>query len=131
MEADLVIPKIFRPFSNVLQHQFIDIRTSGAEQSNNISCSVVPRIMDFPIPIRFFQMVADDLQLFARGFSRESDEPVKCLHLGPLIENEVVYQPGVQVWIREQKVLGYPQVLASKSGYPSDVTDEERMLAAP
>jgi len=85
MGANLIIPKIFRPFSNVLQHQFIDIRASGAEQSYNISCSVVPRIMDFPIPIRFFQMVADDLQLFARGFSRESDEPVKYLHLGPLI----------------------------------------------
>ena len=85
MEADLIIPKIFRSFSNVLQHHFIDIRTSGAEQSNNINCSVVPRFMDFPIPIRFFQMVADNLQLFARRFSRESDEPLKYLHLGPLI----------------------------------------------
>ena len=48
MEAD-PIPKIFRPFSNVLQDQSIDIQTSGAEQSNNISCSVVPRTVDFPI----------------------------------------------------------------------------------
>jgi hypothetical protein len=53
MEADL-IPEIFRPFSNVVPHQFIDIPTSGAEQSNNISCSVVPRFSDFPIPIPFY-----------------------------------------------------------------------------
>ncbi len=85
MEADL-IPKIFRPFSNVLQHQFIDIPTSGAEQSNNISCSVVPRIRDSPIPIHFYQTVVDGPQFFARGFSHESDERVKYLHLGSLNE---------------------------------------------
>ena len=56
MKAEL-IPKIFRPFSNVLQYQFIDILTSGAEQSNNISCSVVPQMRDVPTP--FCQMVLD------------------------------------------------------------------------
>ena len=79
MEADL-IPKIFRPFSNVLQHQFIDIPTSGAEQSNNISCSVVPQMRDFPIPV-LPNRTGGRLQLFARGFSRESDELLKYLHL--------------------------------------------------
>ena len=66
MEADLV-PKIFRPFSNVLQHQFIDIQTSGAEQSNNISCSVVPQMRDFPIPIPFYQMVAGPSLIVREG----------------------------------------------------------------
>jgi len=68
-----------------------DAMYASVEQSNNISCSVVPRLMDFPIPIHFFQLVADALQLFARVFSRESDEPLKYLHLAPLIQhNEVV-----------------------------------------
>jgi hypothetical protein len=49
MEAD-PIPKIFRPFSNVLHYQFIDIQTSGAVQSNNISRSVVSQMRDIPIP---------------------------------------------------------------------------------
>src|ERR1039458_5480148 len=95
MEADLIIPEIFRPFSNVQPHQFIDVRLSGAEQSNNISCSVVPRLMDFPIPIAFFQpahghdltqIVADGQQSFVRGFSRESDELRKYPHLPLLIQ---------------------------------------------
>jgi len=87
MNADH-IPKIFRPFSDVLPDQFRDIQTSGAEQSNNISRSVVPRMMDLPIPIRFCcqtvmvadGMVAEGLQFFARGFSREFDELLKYLH---------------------------------------------------
>ena len=46
---------------------------------------------DFPnFPTHFYQMVADELsgslQLFARGFSRESDEPKKYLHLAPVIQ---------------------------------------------
>lgn len=81
------IPKIFRPFSNVLQYQFIDIMTSGAVQSNNISCSVVPPMRNFPTA--FYQMIvdlrSDYLQLIARGFSHESDELLKYLHLAPLI----------------------------------------------
>src|ERR1017187_640433 len=43
MQADL-IPKISRSFSNVLQYQCIDIQTSRAEQSNNISGSVLHRV---------------------------------------------------------------------------------------
>jgi adenylylsulfate kinase len=90
MDADR-IPNIFGPFSNVLQYQLIDIGTSGAEQSNNISCSVVPQMRDFPTPV--FQMAPNPRsgclqcqQFFARGFSRESDELVKHLHLPPLIQ---------------------------------------------
>ena len=87
MEADR-ISKIFRPFSNVLQHQFVHVPTSGAEQSNNISCSVVPKMRDLPTP--FYQLVENGssgyLQLFARGFSREPDELLKYLHLAPLIQ---------------------------------------------
>jgi hypothetical protein len=82
-EADL-IPKIFRSFSKVLSYQFSDIPTSAAEQPNNVSCSVGPRTMDFPIPIPLCQTVTDRLQLVATGFSRESDELLKYLHLAQL-----------------------------------------------
>ena len=40
MQADR-ISKIFRSFADVLLYQFIDISASRAEQSDNISCSVV------------------------------------------------------------------------------------------
>jgi hypothetical protein len=93
MDPDLIL-KIFRPFSNVLPHQFIDVQTSAAEQPNNISCSVVPRAVDFPIPIHLPQTGADDVPqtgadappFFARGLSRESDQCVKFLNLTPLIQ---------------------------------------------
>jgi len=45
MEAGATIDEIFCPFSNVPKYQLIDIGPSGAEQSNNISCSVVPRTL--------------------------------------------------------------------------------------
>ena len=85
MDAE-ALPEIFRPFSNVLEHQFIEIHTSGAKQPNNVSCSVVPRTMDFPIPIPFCQMVADALHFFTRGFSREFNELLKRLHRSPLVQ---------------------------------------------
>src|ERR1022692_322293 len=78
MEAD-PIPKIFRPFSKVLHHQFIDIPTPGTEQSNNISCSVVPQMSDSPVPAS--QIGADGQCPSARRLSRESDELVKYFHL--------------------------------------------------
>jgi hypothetical protein len=40
--------------------------------------------MDFPIPFRFHPFVAEELQLFPRGFSRESDELREYLHPAPL-----------------------------------------------
>ena len=87
MEAD-AIPKIFRPFSNVLQHQINDITTSGSEQPHNIGCSIVPQMRDSPTS--FYQMVADGRldypQLFTRGFSPESDELLNYLHLAPEIQ---------------------------------------------
>lgn len=80
MEADC-IPKISAPLSQVLQQEGINIPTSRAEHSNDISCSVFARLMDFPIPIALFHMVADDrsdrLQLFGRRFLRESGELLK------------------------------------------------------
>ena len=93
MDPDLIL-KIFRPFSKVLPHQFIDVQTSAAEQPNNISCSVVPWAVDFPIPIHLPQTGADDVPqtgadappFFARGLSRESDQCVKSLNLTPLIQ---------------------------------------------
>jgi hypothetical protein len=64
------------------------IPTSDSEKSNNISCSVVPKVRDFPF--LFYRIVVDGrssyLQLFARGFSSESDEFLKCLHLPPVIQ---------------------------------------------
>jgi len=80
VEADEMFSKVFRPFSHVLEHQLINIQTSAPEQADNVSCSLVLGFMDFPIPIQFFQMISDTLQLFARGSSRESDQPRKYLH---------------------------------------------------
>jgi hypothetical protein len=74
MKAD-IISKIFRPFSDVLLYQTIDIHTSVAEQSQNISGSVVPQMRDVPPPID--QLALDPRELFARGFSRESGELLK------------------------------------------------------
>src|SRR5271169_4349016 len=42
MQPDPLLKKIFCPFPNVASYQFIDVQTSGAGQSNNIGCSVVP-----------------------------------------------------------------------------------------
>src|SRR5271155_2582324 len=83
VETDL-ISKISRPFSNVLQYQSIDIPSSGAEQSNNISCSVVPLTRDDPTPID--QLAVDERRFFARGFSGESDQLPKYSHLAPPVE---------------------------------------------
>ena len=88
MDADTT-PKIFRPRSNVLQHQFIDVGTSAAEQPKDISCSVVPRTMDFPIPIHLPQTGADGVPFFATGSSRESresDELLNDRHFAPLAQ---------------------------------------------
>ncbi len=82
-EVEPRLPEIFRPVSNVLLHQSIDIMTSGAEQSNNISGSVLPRFMDFPIPIHFFQMLADYHQLFAMVFR------ANLMNLAPLFREIV------------------------------------------
>lgn len=83
MEPDPIVSKIFCSFPNILQYQFIDIQTSGAGQSNNISCSVVSKTRD--IRISFDEIVADGPfdgpQFVAGGFARESDEPLKYLHL--------------------------------------------------
>jgi len=74
MQAD-VIPKIFHSFSNVLDDQFIDIHTSGAEQSNNISCSVVPPMRDVPTwQYPLSEMVLDGHELLTRGFSRKAEK---------------------------------------------------------
>jgi len=61
MKADRIL-KILRPFSNVLRDYLIEIEPTGAEQANNISCPVLPRTVDFPIPIRLPQITADSLQ---------------------------------------------------------------------
>jgi hypothetical protein len=42
--------------------------------------------MDFPVPIRFPQSGLEARQFFAVGFSRESDDLLKYLHLAALIE---------------------------------------------
>ena len=49
MKADLV-PKILRPFPNVVYQQLIYIRAASAEKSNNIKCSVVTGMRDFRKP---------------------------------------------------------------------------------
>jgi hypothetical protein len=67
------LAQIFRPFSNVLAHQFSNILTSAAEESNHISCSVVPR-MESPIPIGFYPSIANDAKLSAKRCSRKSNE---------------------------------------------------------
>src|SRR5580704_16659817 len=81
MEADR-IPEIIGPSTNVVQHQVIDVPTSRAEQSNNISCPVVPHMRDSPTrdAPAVQQMVANHARLFARGCSRESNELVKYRH---------------------------------------------------
>src|ERR1700691_1670150 len=99
VEADYMLSKIFRSFSKVLEHQLIDVQTSAPEQADNVSCSVVLRFMNFPIPIQFFQMIADSLQLFARDFLRESDQPLKYLHLAHYVTNNCncIYFPSLQL----------------------------------
>src|SRR6516164_691341 len=102
MQAEDSIHKKLRPFSNVLRYQVIDIRTSAAEQSNNICCSVVPHTRNDPTPIYRAggsekgwrpsseqshkpAEVARYLPLFARGFLHKSDEFV-FMHLAELCE---------------------------------------------
>jgi hypothetical protein len=79
METDLIVrPEVFRSLPNVLQHHLLDVTTPCAAQSGNVSRSILPWIVDFPIPIpipiRFLQMPADTQQLLARRFSRESNQ---------------------------------------------------------
>lgn len=79
MEADH-LPEIFCPFSKVLQHQLIDIPTSGTEQPNDIGCSVVPAMRDSPIPGS--EIAANDKCPLVRGSFRESDDVVEQLSWG-------------------------------------------------
>jgi hypothetical protein len=87
-----------RPSSNVLRYQVVDIPTSGAEQSNYISCSILPRSMELPVPIllrhsgpeepKFFATVPillrhsgpEEPKFIARKLQCKSDEPAKYLH---------------------------------------------------
>jgi hypothetical protein len=88
MKADH-FPEISSSTPDVLQHKCCDVTTSAAEQSDNISGSVVPVMRDSPIPghqitsnykCSFVRGFSDEFveitKELPRGFSRESDELV-------------------------------------------------------
>ena len=78
-ETDL-IPPILCQLSNVLSDQLSHIPTASPKQSDEISCFLVSWSMEFSIPIPVCQVVADALQFFGAGFSREFDDLLKYLH---------------------------------------------------
>ena len=83
MESDR-ISEVFCSLPKVMQNKVSEIMTSTPEQSDNINCSVVPKMRNSPIPIS--QVVADRRRPFARGFSREFDQFLNNLHPLPLLQ---------------------------------------------
>ncbi len=92
MEADYPFPDVPLSYPNIMPELVPQIRAAAAEQSYDISCSVVPPTWNSPSPV--FQaaenlpsVVPSFLPSVAGGALRESDKSAECLHWTEFIHN--------------------------------------------
>jgi hypothetical protein len=90
MEADHRGPEVLFPYPNIIPELVLKIRAAAAEQSYDISCSVVPQTRNSPTPAlqateNVSSVEPSYVPSFAGGLSRKSDKSTEYLHWTVLI----------------------------------------------
>jgi hypothetical protein len=102
MEANHPLPEVPLSYPNIKPELVLKIRAAAAEQSYDISCSVVPQTRNSPTPV--LQATENGpsvdpsyLPSFAGGLSRESDKSAEYLHwtkTTDLLKTSLIGQPS-------------------------------------